>query len=103
MTTQDKLIKAKLNLLELGAYLGNVSEACRTQGYSRDTFYRLKKRYEASFHRKQLDEFYRVAFRRKIYRRSKNCRRISTCGSTSAITVDSTRASVAKGKHRMIR
>jgi len=47
MTTQDKLIKGKLNLLELGAYLGNVSEACRTLGYSRDTFYRLKKRYEA--------------------------------------------------------
>jgi len=46
MTTQDKLIKGKLNLLELGTYLGNVSEACRTLGYSRDTFYRLKKRYE---------------------------------------------------------
>jgi hypothetical protein len=25
---------AKLNLLELGAYFGNVSEACRTQAYS---------------------------------------------------------------------
>jgi transposase InsO family protein len=46
MTTQEKLIKSKLNLLELGAYLGNVSEACRTLGYSRDTFYRLKNRYE---------------------------------------------------------
>jgi len=46
MTTEQKLIKAKLNLLELGAYLGNVSEACRTQGYSRDTFYRLKKKYD---------------------------------------------------------
>jgi transposase InsO family protein len=47
MTTQQKLIKAKLNLLELGSYLGNVSEACRTLGYSRDTFYRLKKKYDA--------------------------------------------------------
>ncbi len=46
MTTQQKLIKAKLNPLDLGSYLGNVSEACRTLGYSRDTFYRLKKRYE---------------------------------------------------------
>jgi transposase InsO family protein len=46
MTTQEKLIKAKLNLLELGAYLGNVSEACRTLGYSRDTFYRVKKLHE---------------------------------------------------------
>ena len=47
MTTQQKLIKAKLNLLELGSYLGNVSGACRTLGYSRDTFYRLKKKYDA--------------------------------------------------------
>jgi transposase InsO family protein len=46
MTTQQKLIKAKLNLLDLASYLGNVSEACRTLGYSRDTFYRVKKRYE---------------------------------------------------------
>lgn len=46
MTTQEKLIKAKLNLLDLGTYLGNVSEACRTMGYSRDTFYRLKRQYD---------------------------------------------------------
>ena len=46
MTTQEKLIKSKLNLLDLAAYLGNVSEACRTLGYSRDTFYRLKNRFE---------------------------------------------------------
>ncbi len=46
MTTQEKLIKGKLNLLELGAYLGNVSEACRTLGYSRDTFYRVRKLHE---------------------------------------------------------
>lgn len=48
MTTQEKLIKGKMNLLELGSYLGNVSEACRTLGYSRDTFFRLKKQYEES-------------------------------------------------------
>jgi transposase InsO family protein len=46
MTTEQKLIKAKLSLLDLGAYLGNVSEACRTLGYSRDTFYRLKKKFD---------------------------------------------------------
>jgi transposase InsO family protein len=46
MTTQQKLIKAKLNLLDLAAYLGNVTEACRQMGYSRDTFYRLKKRFD---------------------------------------------------------
>jgi transposase InsO family protein len=46
MTTQAKLIRSKLSLIELGSYLGNVSQACRTMGYSRDTFYRVKKRYE---------------------------------------------------------
>jgi len=46
VTTQEKLIKSKLNLLDLAAYLGNVSQACRTLGYSRDTFYRLKNRFE---------------------------------------------------------
>lgn len=46
MTTQQKLIKSKLNLLELAQYLGSVTDACRTLGYSRDTFYRLKKRFE---------------------------------------------------------
>jgi len=46
MTTQEKLIKPKLKLLELADYLGNVSEACKIMGYSRDTFYRVKNRYE---------------------------------------------------------
>ena len=46
MTTQQKLIKSKMNLLELADYLKNVSEACRVMGYSRDTFYRVKTAYE---------------------------------------------------------
>ena len=46
MTTQEKLIRPKLKLLELADYLGNVSEACKIMGDSRDTFYRLKNRYE---------------------------------------------------------
>jgi transposase InsO family protein len=46
MTVQEKLIKNKLGLLELASYLGNVSEACRVMGYSRDTFYRLKKAHD---------------------------------------------------------
>jgi len=33
-------------LLELAAYLKNVSKACRVIGYSRDTFYRIKKAYK---------------------------------------------------------
>ena len=34
MTTQEKLIKNKMSLLELAGYLKNVSEACRVMGYS---------------------------------------------------------------------
>ena len=46
MTTEEKLIRNKLGLIELAAYLKNVSEACRVMGYSRDTFYRVKSAYE---------------------------------------------------------
>ena len=46
MTTEEKLIKNKLGLLELANYLKNVSEACRVMGYSRDTFYRVRTAYE---------------------------------------------------------
>jgi len=43
MTTyQQKIIKPKLGLLELAKELGNVSQACKVMGYSRDTFYRYK-------------------------------------------------------------
>ena len=38
MTTNDKLIKTKLGLLNLAAQLRNVSQACRTIGYSRDEY-----------------------------------------------------------------
>ncbi len=46
MTTDQKLIKNKLGLLDLAAYLQNVSEACRVMGYSRDTFYRVRRAYD---------------------------------------------------------
>tara|TARA_Y100001956_G_C4102324_1_gene178257 strand:+ start:78 stop:1211 length:1134 start_codon:yes stop_codon:yes gene_type:complete len=46
MTTNDKLIKTKLGLLNLAAQLRNVSQACRTIGYSRDSYYRIKELYE---------------------------------------------------------
>ena len=42
MTTQQKLIRSKLGLLELARQLGNVSQACRVLGYSRDSFYRFQ-------------------------------------------------------------
>ena len=46
MTTQEKIAKAKLSILELAEYLKNVSEACRINGVSRQHFYDIKKAYE---------------------------------------------------------
>ena len=46
MTVKEKLIRNKMGLLELTSYLGNVSEACREMGYSRDTFYRVQRVYD---------------------------------------------------------
>ena len=38
MTTEQKIIKAKVGVLELAKQLGNVSKACQLMGCSRYSF-----------------------------------------------------------------
>ncbi|HHN64268.1 MAG TPA: helix-turn-helix domain-containing protein, partial [Nitrospirae bacterium] len=46
MTQQQYIIRRKLNIIELAEQLGNISEACRKLGVSRQHYYDIKKALE---------------------------------------------------------
>lgn len=46
MTTERKIARRKLSMLELASELGNVSKACRIMGYSRQQFYEIRRNYQ---------------------------------------------------------
>jgi transposase InsO family protein len=46
MTTDQKVARRKLSLLELAVDLNNVSKACQVMGYSRQQFYEIRRNYQ---------------------------------------------------------
>jgi transposase InsO family protein len=46
MTTEKKIARRKLSLLELASELGNVSRACQVMGYSRQQFYEIRRNFQ---------------------------------------------------------
>lgn len=46
MTTDQKVARRKLSLLELATELGNVSKACKLIGYSRQQFYEIRRNFQ---------------------------------------------------------
>jgi transposase InsO family protein len=46
MTTEEKVVRRKLSMLELATELNNVSKACKVMGYSRQQFYEIRRNYQ---------------------------------------------------------
>jgi transposase InsO family protein len=46
MTTEKKIARRKLSLLELAGELSNVSRACKVMGYSRQQFYEIRRNFQ---------------------------------------------------------
>lgn len=46
MTTNNKIARRKLSMLELAGELGNVSKACKIMGYSRTQFYEIRRNFQ---------------------------------------------------------
>ena len=46
MTTEKKVARRKLSLLELASEMGNVSKACKVMGYSRQQFYEIRRNFQ---------------------------------------------------------
>lgn len=46
MTTDQKIARRKLGMLELAQELGNVSKACQLMGYSRQQFYEIRRNFQ---------------------------------------------------------
>jgi hypothetical protein len=46
MTTEQKVARRKLSLLELASELSNVSRACKVMGYSRQQFYEIRRNFQ---------------------------------------------------------
>ena len=46
MTTDQKIARRKLSMLQLAAALNNVLKACRIMGYSRQQFYEIRRNFQ---------------------------------------------------------